>query len=647
MIVAVDVGGTFTDVVAVDESGNLTVYKGPTTPRNPEEGVMRGLRRFEKVSSVLHATTIATNALLGQVGLELPKVALLTTKGFRDVIEIGRQNRPDLYDLKFRKPTPIVPRDMRFELDERTDADGRVLVPVLDDEVEKVLKKAKEAGATSVAVCFLHSYINSTNEEKVVKVARKYFTYVSASHEISPEPREYERTSTTVINAALQPIVSRYVEGLEKGLREVGSPRLFIMASSGGLVDSTEASERPVQVIESGPAAGVVGVSVLARTMGERNALSFDMGGTTAKAGTVVNFEVETTQEYEVGGRTHHGRVVKGSGYPIRFPFVDLAEVSAGGGTVIWRDDASALRVGPLSTGADPGPACYGKGGTSPTLTDGSLVMGWVPEQLAEGLKLRKDLAVSALRTLGEEVEVAFQASELASLEMARAMRLVTVERGLDPSSFTLFAFGGAGPQYALRLAEEMEVRKVVVPPHPGLFSALGVMSADRRLESAASYPRDLESAYRKLEGLLRSRFPEASKFLRYADVRYEGQGWELTVPVEDVSKVREVFEERHLKTYGFTLQREVEVVTVRVFAVAPGLRVSTRAPVLDREPSVKEREVFLDGWTKASVYRREELPEGFEVKGPAVVEEYSSTTVVRRGWRLTVHQTGALVMER
>jgi N-methylhydantoinase A/acetone carboxylase, beta subunit len=646
VIVAVDVGGTFTDLVAIDDRGGLMVYKGPTTPKNPEQGVMNGLRRFGDAEAILHATTIATNALLGQMGLELPKVALITTKGFKDVIEIGRQNRPDLYDLRFRKPKPLIPREMRLEVAERTDFTGKVLTPVDPREVEEVAKKAMEMGAKSMAICFLHSYINQRNESVAYDVARKYFSYVSVSHQVSPEPREYERTSTTVVNAVLQPIVSRYLEGLEGALREVGSPKFFIMASSGGLVDSAEAKERPVQLIESGPAAGVVGVSALAKIMGERNALSFDMGGTTAKAGTVVDFNVETTQEHEVGGRVHQGRVVKGSGYPVRFPFVDLAEVSAGGGTIVWRDEGGALRVGPLSVGADPGPACYGKGGTSPTLTDGSLTMGWIPSEISEGMRLDLDLSRKALQTLGDPVEVAHMASDLASLEMSRAVRLVTVERGLDPKEFTLFAFGGAGPQYALRLAEEMEVRKVVVPPHPGLFSALGLAFANRKFEASSSYPEDLEATYRRLEERLMERFPGAS-FLRYADVRYEGQGWELTIPVDDTSKVRESFEERHMRTYGFTMPRAVEVVTARVFAVYPGYNVNLRAPE-GGEVNVKEREVFLDdGWSKVPIYRREELREGFTLKGPAIIQEYSSTTLVRKGWNCKVHGTGSLVMEK
>ncbi|MEM4912113.1 MAG: hydantoinase/oxoprolinase family protein, partial [Metallosphaera sp.] len=379
--VAIDVGGTFTDFVAIDENGRLLYYKDLTTPKNPEVGIRKGLASLNlKLHEVIHATTIATNSLLGQIGLELPKVALLTTKGFRDVIEIGRQNRPRLYDLYFEKPRQLVPRDLRFEVNERVNAEGKVLVPLDVNEVIEVVNKMKEKGVEAISISFLHSYINPINEKLARDIVKKHFRYISVSHEVAPEPREYERTSTTIINSALMPIVSRYIESLVETLKDFGSPRLFIMSSSGGLVDETEAIERPVQLIESGPAAGVIGTAALSRILGIRKAISFDMGGTTAKAGTVVDYEILITTEYEVGGEVHHGRIVKGSGYPIKFPFVDLAEVSAGGGSIIWRDKAGALNVGPLSAGADPGPISYNKGGDKPTLTDANLVLGRIGE---------------------------------------------------------------------------------------------------------------------------------------------------------------------------------------------------------------------------------------------------------------------------
>ncbi len=355
-VVAVDVGGTFTDFVIL-RGGDGTIYsiKVLSTPRSPEVAVLDGLKRIkEPISEVLHATTIGTNTLLGQVGLEIPKVALFTTRGgFRDVIEIGRQNRPRLYDLFFDKPRPLVPRELRFEVDERVLADGTVAKQVDPSEVEEYAVKARSMGVVSVAVSYLHSYINPSNEEVTGDVLRKYFKYVSLSSRVAPpEPREYERTSTTVVNAVLMPIVSEYIARFSEGLKELGIGKFYIMSSAGGLVDANEAVERPVQLIESGPAAGAVAAAEFSKLIGVENVIGFDMGGTTAKASSILRHEPEVTTEYEVGGEVHHGRLVKGSGYPVRFPFIDLAEVSSGGGTIIWRDEAGgALGSAPLVPG--------------------------------------------------------------------------------------------------------------------------------------------------------------------------------------------------------------------------------------------------------------------------------------------------------
>lgn len=640
MIVAIDVGGTFTDFVGIDEKGNIYVYKDLTTPKAPEIGVKKGLEKFPKPQEIIHATTIATNAILGQINLELPKVALLTTKGFRDVIEIGRQNRPELYNPYFKKPTPLVPRNLRIEINERVDKDGNIIIPVNEQEVEE---RIKNLHVEAVAISFLHSYLNPSNERIAAQIARRYFKYVSVSHEVAPEPREYERTSTTVINALLMPIISKYLESLSSSI----SSQIYIMASSGGLISIEEAQRRPVQIIESGPAAGVVGVAAFAKELGIRNAISFDMGGTTAKAGTVVDYQIEITTEYEVGGRTHYGRIVKGSGYPIRFPFVDLAEVSAGGGTIIWRDEGKALKVGPLSAGADPGPICYGKGGTEPTLTDANLILGRIGERLLSGgLVLDKEGAVKGLKKLGDPIEVALQATNLANLEMARAIRLVTIERGYDPSDFTLFAYGGAGPQYALDLAEELGINQVIIPPHPGLFSALGMLYADKKYEARKSYPKDLEREYEELENSLGR--DENSYFLRYADVRYEGQGWELTIPVKDVKSIRDDFEKTHQTVYGFTLDRDIEVVTIRVFKVTSSIRPKLPEPKGSSNPAISFRKVFFDDeFISTPIYNREELPLGYEIEGPAVISEYSSTIVVKPGWKAVVEKMGFLKVIR
>ncbi|MFP3287965.1 MAG: hydantoinase/oxoprolinase family protein [Acidilobus sp.] len=654
-VVAVDVGGTFTDVVYLEESGRLRLSKVPTTPREPERGVIDGLRGVspEAPFEVLHATTIATNSLLGQVGLELPRTALVTTRGFRDVIEIGRQSRPQLYNLFFNKPRQLVPRELRYEVSERTLADGTVERPVDEAELERVADDMARRGVASVAISFLNSYRNPSNELKAKEALSRRFMYVTTSCEAAPEPREYERASTAVVNAVLRPIVSRYLEVLWGSLSGLGASSLSVMSSSGGLVDAEEASLRPVQLIESGPAAGAIAAAALSRELGVSMAIGFDMGGTTAKASSIVNGEVEVTTEYEVGGEVHHGRMIKGSGYPVRFPFIDLAEVSAGGGTIIWRDEAGALRVGPLSAGADPGPASYGMGGDRATLTDANLALGRLPTELAGGLiRLRPELALRALSGLGDPEAVASQAIELADLEMARAIRLVTVERGLDPSEFSIIAFGGAGPQHAADLAEEVGSRRVIVPPEPGLFSALGLLMADVKYEARRPFPGDLEGAFAELEGDLTRRLGRVDYFVRLLDVRYRGQGWELTIRApQDLSpgSVREAFERAHREAYGFTLDRPVEVVAARVFAVIrrPRVNLGEAKEGGEATPTAHRRAYISGSWDEVPVYRREELPKGFRVEGPAIIEEYSSTIVVPRGWRGEVGPMRAFIMRR
>ncbi|MEM1734435.1 MAG: hydantoinase/oxoprolinase family protein [Desulfurococcaceae archaeon] len=572
-VVAVDVGGTFTDVVYVKEDGSIGCLKILTNPRKPELAIYKGLEMCGlKPRVLIHASTLATNLIRGQVGLEIPKIALITTRGFRDIIEIGRQNRPKLYDPFFEKPKPLVPREYRFEVTERIDYTGRIVEPLNLREVEDIGVKLKDNGIESVAIVFLHSIINSIHEEMVGDIIKKYVKYVSLSSKVSSEPREYERTSTTVINALLKPVVSRYLSSLKKEVSPLGVEEIYIMSSVGGLIDIEEAVERPVRIIESSSAAGIVATAVFARELGLTRVVGFDMGGTTAKARSVIDFNPTIVSEYEVGSEVHHGRVIKGSGYPIRFPFIDLAEVSAGGGTIIWRDYEGALHVGPMSAGSEPGPACYGLGGVNPTITDANLVLGRIGLKLANGLIiLNYDLAEKSLSKLGNPVEVAYEALQLVNLEMARAVRLVTIERGLNPEEFVLIAYGGAGPQHAVFIAEEIGIKTVIIPPHPGLFSAMGLLLADWKFKARKAYPANLEDSFRELEEHLMNKVGDIDYFIRYADVRYVGQGWELTVPdgtPTDTFEVKRVFEEKHYSTFGFKLDRDIEITLIRVFAV-------------------------------------------------------------------------------
>ncbi|MCL4311457.1 MAG: hydantoinase/oxoprolinase family protein, partial [Candidatus Thermoplasmatota archaeon] len=499
--VSIDIGGTFTDIIIIDDE--IHYYKVPTTPANPEQAVMNGLSKYldKNIDEFVHATTIATNSLLGQYGLELPKTALLTTKGFKDVIEIGRQNRPELYNLDFHRPKTLIPPKLRYEVDERTDVNGHIITKAGASGMDSIKESLIKNRVKSLAICFLHSYMNPENEMNIKNYLSEYFDNISISYDVSPEPREYERTSTTVVNAVLMPVVSGYLKRLKSVLSKFGSPEINMMSNAGGLVSVDEVIKKPVNIIESGPAAGVIAASEFSSILGVDKVISFDMGGTTSKAGTVINHNVEITAEYEVGGSSHHGRIVKGSGYPVRFPFIDLSEVSSGGGTVIWKDKTGALNIGPMSAGSEPGPVAYNNGGKEPTLTDSNLVMGIINDKMSGSDKImRKDLALKALEKLGDPYEVAESAIKLANLEMARAIRLVTVERGLDPVEFTLFGFGGAGPQVTMPVADELGIKNVIIPPEPGVFSALGMMLADIKYEARMSYPENLEAGFNELE---------------------------------------------------------------------------------------------------------------------------------------------------
>ena len=678
--VGVDVGGTFTDLVVFDESqGALWMVKVPTTPRRPVRGVMRaveeGVGDPSRVSILVHATTLGTNMFFGQAGIEPPKAALVTNRGFEDVIEIGRQNRPSLYDPFFERPRPLIPRDRRYGVGGRILADGRELEPLDTREVEEVARRACSEGVRVFVVSFLHSYRNPGHEKAAAEAIRRVCpgAVVVTGSDVDPQPMEYERTSTAIVNAVLKPILSTYLAELKAELEARGfKGRILVMQSNGGVAGIEEALERPTAFIESGPSAGAVAVAYLSKLMGVERALGFDMGGTTAKASSIIGGEPEVVDVYEVGGRIHRGRLVRGSGYPVRFPYIDLAEVSAGGGTIAWVDPGGGLRIGPMSAGADPGPACYGRGGEEPTITDANLVLGRLPETLAGGLRLDRSLAVKAIREkvadpLGVDVvEAAWAIVRLADTVMGRALRLVTVERGYDPREFTLYAFGGAGPLHAVELASELGVGEVVVPPLPGVFSALGLLVSDYKHEFHKAVVRrastlsddELEGVFRELEGraleTLRSEgVPEDRVILRrFVDAKYWGQAYTLRVPYTgSVASTVKAFHELHEARYGFkSPEEEVEIVVARVEAVGltvkPPLRAESRRGGEARPRGF--REVFFEGgWERAAVYWRSDIPVGSEIPGPAVVEEPDSTALIPPTYCARVHENGSLVIRR
>ncbi len=491
-------GGTFTDLVAVEAAtGRRHLVKRPSTPRAPEEGVLAALdelfARFPQAPQIeylAHSTTIATNALLGQMHLELLRVVFLTTHGFRDVVEIGRQNRSEVYHLNVTRPRPLAAREDRIGVRERMDYRGEVLQPLEDAEIERVLDEVRARKPDALAIGFLHSYANDAHEQAMARALERALPDVplTCSAQIDPEYREYERFSTALVNAALLPIVQRYIDRLRTALHDRGiRAPLYVMQSNGGMTLAQRAALQPAAIIESGPASGVIAAADLAREAQAPRVLSFDMGGTTAKAGTIVDGAVQVANEFEAAGTTHSGRSVKGSGYPVRFPFVDLAEISAGGGTIAFVDEAGALRVGPISAGADPGPACYGRGGAA-TVTDANVVLGRLNGTALAGGTFPIDaqrsydaIAVLAARIGLSVQETAAGIIRIVDAQMAKVLRIVTVERGLDPRDFTMVAFGGNGPLHCCALAEELGIRHVLVPRDPGVFSALGLLVAPLR----------------------------------------------------------------------------------------------------------------------------------------------------------------------
>ncbi|MEB3774500.1 MAG: hydantoinase/oxoprolinase family protein [Desulfurococcales archaeon] len=678
--VGIDIGGTFTDLVLFDEdTGRVDALKVLTTPREPWIGVLNALKEtgspLTGFKVLVHATTLGTNMFLGQEGLEPPRGLLITNRGFRDIIEIGRQNRPELYNPFFTKPKPLIPRDRRIGVKGRINAWGEVVEDLDREEIAGIARRwCSEADVFIIS--FLNSYVNPLHEDLAEEIISRECPgkpVVKASN-IDPQEKEYERTSTAVVNGLLKPLLSRYLERLADELYSRGFKGLILlMQSNGGLSTIENAIERPAAFIESGPAAGAIAVAYYARQQGVEYALGFDMGGTTAKASSIINGEPLIVREYEVGAKVHMGRPLRGSGYPVRYPYIDLVEVSAGGGTIAWVDPGGAVRVGPLSAGADPGPACYGLGGEKPTITDANLLLGRIPEELAGGrVKLRPELARMAIEDLArdaglEPVEAAWAIVRIANTVMGKALRLVTIERGFDPRDFTLYAFGGAGPLHAVELAEELGVSRVVIPPHPGVFSSLGLLVADYRHDY---YKSILSSALEEsTEDLVRESIEEMTtrafktleaegvgrdrvKIHVTLDMRYRGQAYDLPVPYPgSLEGALQEFERLHLARYGYTLPGEdVIVSTVRVtaYGIVDKPVLPHGEPRSRRAEPVRGRRVYFPstGWVETPIYDRSTLRPGDEAEGPGVVEASDSTILIPPGYGFTVQADYSILIE-
>ncbi len=646
--IGIDIGGTFTDVALVEEqTGQIAIAKLLTTPHDFGQAVIAGIRQgldanriaAADVSLLSHATTVVTNALLENKGA---RAGFVATRGMRDLLELRRSSRADLYDLLQDAPAVLVPRRWRFEITERIDAQGEVVTPLIEDELPKIIEAIRAAELQTVAVSFLFSFLNDAHERRVGELLRAALPDVAVylSSEVLPEIREFERASTTAVCAVVGPVLASYLDRLQSAISQLGLPKLHVMGSSGGVFDIAEGLRMPAMAVRSGPAAGVIAASLAGRQVGRRNLISFDMGGTTAKASVIVGGEVSVTAEYEVGGAGHANRWMHGTGHPNRVPGIDLAEGSAGGGSIAWVDPGGSLKVGPHSAGAVPGPAAYGLGGTLPTVTDADVVLGYLDREALLGGDLPVDLAAaeraieSAIaRPLGLTVpEAAARIIEVVNSNMAQALRIVSIERGHDPQEFSLIAFGGAGPVHAVSLAEELQIPEVIVPPAPGAFSALGLVASDLKRDYSRTLYADLggidparvsnviasmEQAGREM--LAAARVPsERRALLRMADVRYRRQAYELTVPIADgpvtrdsLDALAEAFHARHTQTYGHANRAErVQLVNLRVTALGrqPDLVLAQRS-----EPAkarMRSRDVwFADvGFVPTPVHWRDGL---------------------------------------
>jgi N-methylhydantoinase A len=684
----VDIGGTFTDIVLLGSDGSVHTKKISSSVENYAQAIVDGLAEMfaesgisgSDIEEIRHGTTVASNAILEHKGA---RVGLITTKGFRDVLEIRTLRMPRLYDLGWTKPQPLVERYLRKVVDERIDHRGGVERALDPADAERAVDALLAEKVEAIAVCLLNSFANPAHEAMLKAIVERKAPGLphSVSFEVLPEIKEYERTSTTVINAYVMPIVATYLKALRKGLDAAGIPaRLLLMQSNGGLTTDAAATERPMNIIESGPAGGVVGAQALARAKGLDKIITFDMGGTTAKASMVEHGEVARAHEYAVGAGIMIGsRLLTGAGYTLKVPAIDLAEVGAGGGSHVWIDAGGALQAGPESAGALPGPVCYDKGGTVPTITDANVLLGYInPKHLVGGaLKLNAEKARALFtekiaQPLGMPVErAAYGAHLIVASNMIRAIKAVSTERGRDPRDFALFAFGGNGPLFAAGMAASLGIGRVIVPPSAGLFSSFGLLYADvehhyartfRRLLRQADL-REIDTAWEALaqqarEQLAAEGFAGAQAgFRRSAALHYKGQSYELTVPVPDgpidarmVAHLEQAFGEEHERTYGHRAGADEPVELVSIQLVGAGLRQGGIPSVAlsERKTAVPtSRPAYFGdehGWLETPVVSRADLGSGRA--GPLIVEEYDATCVVPPDAHAEIDATGNIVIK-
>ena len=675
-VLGIDVGGTFTDLVLIRaRDGQTFLHKTPSTPADPSLAMERGILELLRNSGATaadvhyfgHGTTVATNALIEG---KTAATALITTAGFRDILEIRRQRQPHNYNIRIPKPRPPVPRQLRREVSERVFLMGRDGIAPSREDLEPHIADFKQAGVEAIAVVFLHSYQDPTHEQQVVVWLREALpgTFICASHEVLAEFREYERTSTTVTNAGLGPVMSRYLDQLEQRVASLGlGTTAHIQQSNGGFASPREAGHRPISTLVSGPAAGVTGAIYLTKTAGFPDVITFDVGGTSTDVCVIQNSSPSIAREREVAG------------YAVRFPMIDVHSIGAGGGSIAWIDDGGFLQVGPKSAGADPGPACYDRGGTQPTVTDVNVVLGRLnPKALLNGkMPIRAELARSAIaekiaKPLGLSIEDAAEGIlTILNETMVRAIRVITVEQGNDPRHFSLFAFGGAGPLLAAPLAQELGMKTIIVPPGPGLLCALGLLVADARRDFSVTRIMPLNAASvtglsevaKRLEHQAAAWFETEGGFSTKqvmewaADARYLGQSHELTIPLRSgpyapavIDDLMADFAKEHTRLYGYDAAAEVELVTLRLTARA-GLdhpEISFTSASASAAPELKEtRRIHFprSGFVDCPVYDRATLSRGQRLQGPAIVEQMDTTSVLFPGQQLKCDAYGNMII--
>jgi N-methylhydantoinase A len=671
---ATDVGGTFTDLVYVTEEGDIGYAKTNTTPPYYEAGVLDALDKsqisYHEINTFMHGTTVIINALTERKGV---KTGLITTKGFRDVLEIGRGNRPDLFNVRYQKPKPIIPRSLRREVEERLNYRGEIIKPLNKQQIEEIIVDFKKEKVEAIAIVFLHSYRNPKHEIEAARLVETLWPEISitASHELIKEWREYERTNTTAMNSYIKPIASSYIDRLEQRLTEKGvKGQKYIMQSNGGTTTFSLAKKGPIHMVESGPVAGVFGTAILGEYLGEDNLIAFDVGGTTAKCSLIEKGNIKITTDYYIE------KSEKWAGYPLKIPVIDIVEIGNGGGSIAWVDDSGSLRVGPHSAGAVPGPVSYGNGGAEPTITDANLVTGRLSTNNFENQVDMQAVKLAISEKVGNQFDLKVEDAalgiiRLANSNMMNALKLISVRRGHDPREFTMVAFGGGGPLHATYLAKELGIKKIIVPIASAVFSAWGMLMTDLRQDFIQTYFQRLNHAdladvnleWQHLETEALKQFlkegvkEEQILFSRYADIRYVGQEHTVKISVPggkwDESVIEDVinsFHSQHEKTYTFKLESVVEIVNLHLTVF--GRIKKPKLKKLEPQESAKAipeelRKVYFeeDGWILTEVFKRDQLKPAMEINGPAIVEDKMSSVLLYPEQSLLVDNYGNLII--